>query len=202
MNSFQQYVKWFLVASVVVWGHACVAGVSPIPESFPENGSVALGRIKVELIGPSSRWYEPEVRFIELYNPTLEMRFRIDIETDKSLFVISLPEGDYHITRVQIGEGAFRGMAELTASFHLDADALNYLGTWTFGVGSPYYDRDIMLTVSSEMVQAIAEAKMIYQDLPSRPITSNLASPAKSQTRLFEVTPYPRMRWFQRRTTS
>lgn len=163
---------------------------------------MAFGRIKVILSGPSHRWYEPEVRFIELYNQALNRRFRIDVESGESLFAISLPQGDYQLTRVQIREGGFRGMADLDASFHLDPDTVNYLGTWTFAIGSPYYDRDIVLTVSSDMVKTLVEANMIYQEILPRPIRSNLARPSETQTRLFEVTPYPRMRWFQRRTTS
>ncbi|MDA1304760.1 MAG: hypothetical protein O2999_10740 [Nitrospirae bacterium] len=191
-----------MLASLILLAQACVGGLQPVPDTFPEKGSVAFGRIKVVLSGPSHRWYEPEVRFIELYNRTLDKRFRLDVESNESLFAISLPEGDYHLTRVQIMEGGFRGMAELTTSFHLDADTVNYLGTWTFSVGAPFYDRDIVLTVSSDMIQALAEAHMIYQDLSPQTIRSNLAYPAEVQTRLFQVTPYPRVRWFQRQTTS
>ena len=202
MNSLQKYVKWLPVMCLAIIAQACVTVVRPIPTTFPDQGAVAFGQIKVILSGPSHRWYEPEVRFIELYNHALDRRFRIDVESDDSLFAISLPEGDYHLTRVQIREGGFRGMAEFTTAFHLDADTVNYLGTWTFAVGSPYYDRAIVMMVSSDMVKALAQANMIYQDLAPRTITNNLAQPAEDQARLFEVTPYPRVRWFQRRTTS
>ena len=194
--------KWGVLALLALLLQACVSGLHPLPETFPEKGSVAFGRITVMLTGPSNRWYAPEIRFIELYNLTIDKRFRVDVESDDSLFALSLPEGDYRLTRVQIREGGFRGMAELTASFHLDADTVNYLGTWTFAVGSPYYDRDIVFRVSSDMVKALAEANMIYQELAPRNMTSNLAQPAEIQARLIEVTPYPRVRWFQRRTTS
>ena len=201
MMSSQKLGKWLTLACLIFLLPGCVGGLRAIPESFPEHGSVAFGHITVVLGGTSHRWYEPEVQFIEVYNATIDKRFRVDIESDDSLFAVPLPEGDYHLTRVQIGEGGFRGMAELTASFHLDSDVVNYLGRWTLTVGSPFYDRDLMLTVSSEMVKAVAQVHMFYPNVSPRVITTNLAEPPETQARLFEVTPYPRMRWFQRRPT-
>ncbi len=190
-------VLWF---ALVVPG--CMSAIQAAPESFPKEGSVAFGRVKVLLTGPTARWYLPEIRFIELHNHTIDARFRLDIESDESMFAFSLPEGDYQITRVQIREGGFRGMAELTTSFHIDSEKVNYLGTWTFVVAPPYYDRGLVMTVSSDMIETLAEAYVTYKDLQSRSIITNLAHPEKFETRLFEITPYPRIRWFQRRATS
>ena len=186
---------------LILFAHGCVATVQSIPASFPEEGTIAFGRIHIMLAGPTTRWYEPDVRFIELYNQTIGTRIRLDVEAAESLFAFALPEGDYQITRVQIREGGFRGMANLTMSFHIDSDHVNYLGTWTFVVAPPYYDRDLVMTVSSEMVQTLAEANVTYQNIESRPMTTNLPQPSTIKTRLFEMTPYPRVRWFQRRPT-
>jgi len=198
MNLNKNFFIHILLSSLALLVGGCVAALEPIPSSFPREGAVAFGRVKVILTGPTTRWYQPEIQFIELHNQDLDERFRLDIGSKESLFAISLPEGAYKITRVQIREGGFRGMAELSASFHIDSNTVHYLGTWTFEVASPFYNRDLVMTVSSEMIQAVAEASVTFQDFKSRPVTASLAQPESAQVRLYEVMPYPRMRYFRR----
>ena len=202
MASLRQCQESLLALALLLFVQGCVATIPSLPESFPSEGPVAFGRIHVVLTGPTTRWYTPEIRFIELYNHTIDKRFRLEIGSEESLFAASLPAGDYRITRVQITEGGFRGMADLMVSFRIDSDKVNYLGTWTFAVASPYYNRELVLTVSSEMVRTWAEVNMSYQDLQPRMIINNLAQPATIKARLFEVTPYPGVRWFRRHAAS
>lgn len=198
----QKHLKLFAFLTMFLIGQGCMSNIQSKVDSFPDNGTVLFGRIQVVLTGPTTRWYEPRINFIELYNQTIDQRFRVDIESNESLLVFPLPDGDYQLTRVQIGEGGFRGMANLSVVFHIQPDTVNYVGTWKFSVASPFYDRDLALTVSSELVQTLSEAYVVYPDLQNPHITITLPTPTEIQTRLFEVTPYPRVRWFQRRSTS
>lgn len=191
----------FVLFVIFLLGNGCVETLQHVSESFPKEGAVAFGRIKVISSGSMKRWYDPEVRFIELRDQSNDRRFQLEIESAQSLFAFSLPEGKYQITRVQIREGGFRGMAELSASFTIAPEKVNYLGTWTFTVAAPYYDRDIILTVSSELIQTLAETQMTFPQFTSRSMVNNLAQPMKVRSRLFEISPYPRVRWFQRSPT-
>jgi hypothetical protein len=162
------------------------------------GGPVVLGRVQIVLTAPSPRWYAPEVRFFELRNRATEERSRVDIASTDELFVLSLPPGEYELTRVQINEGPFLAMADLGASFSVNPDGVTYLGTWRFMVDSPRTQRMVILTVVPEQAKAQRQLTTQYPGLAGRPFVTVLPTPATSETRLYAVAPYPRYRYFRR----
>jgi len=176
----------------------CAGTRVPLPDAFPATPTVVFGKVRVELSGLTNRWFLPELEFVELLNHDTHKRFRIDFKAKQSLFLMSLPEGYYELVRVQIAEGAFRSMAQLSSSFRIHINKLTYLGTWTFVVAPPYYDRAVTMTVASEFPDTVAEIRAKYPDYPSRVAKSALPSPLSQEARLYEVMPYPRVKYFRR----
>ncbi|MFQ5991580.1 MAG: hypothetical protein ACE5NA_03995, partial [Nitrospiraceae bacterium] len=158
-------------------------------------------RVQTALAGPTTRVYLPELRFIEVYNRTTGGRYRVDVESTDELFFLKLPPGEYEVNRIMIHEGAFQAMANLAPTFQVSGEALNYIGTWRFGVDSPQYGRMVVVTVVSELDQAAAEAIARYPGWSGHPILTQLPEPAISESRLYEVPPYPRIWWFRRHHT-
>ena len=160
---------------------------------------MAFGRIEVSLTGPTNRWYGPAVEFVEVRNRETDQRFRIELQAKRSLFVVSLPAGEYELARVQIGEGPFRGIGYISSAFRIGAtDQATYLGTWKFSVSSPFYYRIVALNVTSELTETVAEMSVAYPDHRLPPVVSALPSPGKDENRLFEMWAYPRVKYFRR----
>lgn len=183
---------------VLAFEGGCGVTYAPLPTAFPAAPTLVFGNIQVKLSGPTNRWFVPQIEFAELYHRDTHERIRIDFKTQQSLFILPLPEGQYELTRVQIAEGGFRSMAQLSSSFRVQNDRMTYVGTWTFEVAPPYYDRAITLTVSSELTNAVAEMQTKYPDHHEHLVQSALPIPATQETRLFEVVPYPRVKYFRR----
>jgi hypothetical protein len=187
------------IAILIIALSGCTSAVDPKPELFPSTGQVAFGRIEVVLSGPTSRWYPPAVGFLEITNRHSGDRYRISVHADKSLFVVSLAPGDYELTRVEITEGAFRGLAQITYPFSIaKTEQATYLGTWKFLVSSPFYYRTLSLTVVSELTNTIDEIEESYSLKIINPVLSDLPQKLVMETRLFEVMPYPRVKYFRR----
>ena len=183
---------------MLTFGSGCAGMQVPLPKAFPATSTVVFGKVLVNLSGPTNRWFVPEIEFAELYNRDLNERIRINFKAQQSLFVLPLPEGHYDLIRVQIAEGAFRSMAQLPLSFQVQNDRITYVGTWTFEVAPPYYDRAITLTVSSELTNAVAEMHRKYPGYQDYLVRNALPIPASQETRLYEVMPYPRVKYFRR----
>lgn len=183
---------------VPAFGAGCGGGYVPLPTAFPDTPTLVFGKVQVNLSGPTNRGFVPVIEFAELYNRDTGEGFRIDFRTNQSLFILPLAEGHYELTRIQIAEGAFRSMAQFSSSFHVQKDRLTYVGTWLFSVAPPYYDRAVTLTVSSEFTKAIEELNAKYPDRPSRVDQSMLPAPQVQETRLYEVMPYPRVKYYRR----
>jgi hypothetical protein len=142
------------------------------------------------------------MRFLELEDRDSKKRVQVGIESPDQNFAISLPPGRYRLTRVQISEGPFLSMAELSMAFTVDASAVTYVGTWRFGVDSPRYGRMVVASVIADQV-ATAEMREFlidrYPDFQGRPIVERLPQPSQAEARLYEVMPYPRYpRYFRR----
>ncbi|MGH7256548.1 MAG: hypothetical protein ACREI3_12325, partial [Nitrospirales bacterium] len=75
---------------------------------------------------------------------------------------------------------------------------VTYLGTWRLGVSSPRYGREVLLSFVEELEETWPIVVDRYPGLRDRPITTVLPNPVLSETRLYEVPPYPRI-WFFRR---
>lgn len=193
-------LRWAGVAFVVLAG--CVTDlpltVAPTEEATP----LVIGRVTTVITGETRRIYDPALRFFELVNRQTQERFRIDIGSDDQQFVLSLPPGKYELNRVQINEGPFMSMAQLSASFALEQGAITYLGTWRLGVDSPRYGRMVVLSMIVDEQDRDQAEQIIKQKYPAHEIpavTTVLPEPTESEARLYEVMPYPRYpRYFQR----
>ena len=179
----------------------CATEVAPLPKSLPDNQPVAFGKVQAFLTGPTNRWYLPQVRFFELKNITTKQRFRVDLKSADSPFFLSLPAGEYELARVQINEGAFRSMAQLSPTFQVSDGGLNYLGKWELKIHPPTYLRLIDISVESDLEEAKAEVLSTHPDLAGLPIVAQLPTPTESESRLVEISPYPRVWWFCRHLT-
>ena len=192
--------RWAGLLWVVLVGSA--TDLPPTVAPTEEATSLVIGRITTVITGETRRIYDPALRFFELVNRQTQERFHVDVQSDDQQFVLSLPPGVYELNRVQINEGSFMSLAQLSASFALERGAIAYLGTWRFGVDSPRYGRMVLLSMTvNERDRALAE-QVIKQGYPAHEIeavVTVLPDPAESEARLYEVTPYPRIpRYVQR----
>jgi hypothetical protein len=154
------------------------------------------------LTGERRRIYEPAVRSFEIQNRRTGERFTVEIQSDDELFILPLAPGDYELIRVQISEGPFLSMAQLTALFSVGPDPITYLGTWRFGVDSPKYGRMVSISMvndEEDRTQAVQSLGLRYPSLDHAVVATVLPDPSEVHTRLFEVMPYPRYpRYFRR----
>ncbi len=129
-------------------------------------------------------------------------RFRVDVESDDQQFVLFLPPGEYELDRVQINEGPFLSMAQLSSSFALEEGAISYLGIWRFGVDSPRYGRMVVVSMipdDQDRLQAEQFIRDKYPDREAQSVVTRLPDPTHSEARLYEVMPYPRYPTYFRR---
>ena len=193
------------IVIAVVIGYAllgCAIMLTPLPDSVPSGQSIALGRVITLLTGPTTRWFTPELRFFEVVNTSSQERFRVDVNSDDTWFVLPVPPGEYELSRLQIAEGAFLGTAGLEPTFRVAEGQVTYIGTWRLGIESPQYDRSVLLSAIEEPQSVVAEAIAQYPSLHDRSVTTDLLTPSTVETRIYEVPPYPRFKWFRRHQTS
>lgn len=199
----------FIQALVFAGGMLCSLGLINCAagglsgQAGPEsNPSLVVGRAFTILTGPTNRWYEPQVKFFELVRRATDERIRVDIESDDTHFLVTLPAGEYELSRVQINEGPFMAMADLQATFEVSADGITYLGTWRFGVESPRHGRMVVVSAvddQDDRVAAERETSARYPDQAGVPFKTVLLAPASMQSRLYEVASYPRVDQYFRR---
>ena len=140
----------------------CATQLLPFVAEPEVNSPLVLGRVLVVVVGETSRAYEPEVRSLEFEAQRTYKRFNVEVKSENRHFVIALPPGDYRLNRVQISEGPFVSMAQVSAAFAVHADGVTYVGTGRFGVDSPRYKRMVawsMLMDSSD--QSMARAFLV-----------------------------------------
>lgn len=190
-----------LVFGMVIPFLGCATEIAPLPASLSAEQTIVFGKVQASLTGPTTRWYTPQVRFFELLNLTTKERFRVDIESADSPFFLALPPGEYELVRLQINEGAFRSMAQLNLTFQVSRGGLNYLGKWEVKIHPPTYLRLVDVSVETDLEDAKAEVLALHPDLTGLPIKSQLPTPKDSETRLVEISPYPRVWWFCRHLT-
>jgi hypothetical protein len=93
-------------------------------------------------------------------------------------------------------------MAELSASFVLKPDVTTFVGTWYFGVDSPRYGRQVVVSMTyDEQDQQRAQqfVKDTYPTLNAKSPVTLVPEPSREEARLYEVMPYPRVsRYFRR----
>ncbi|MGE3153064.1 MAG: hypothetical protein AB7G48_07945 [Nitrospiraceae bacterium] len=170
-------------------------------ERVPPGTAVVVGHVITVLLGPTTRIYNPTLHFFELMNSNTHDRIRVDLSSDDAWFVLPLPVGSYEVTLLQIAEGAFLANAGLNSRFHVE-EGLTFVGTWRLGIESPQYDREVIISVVTDNEVHIREKLAPYYSVIDQSLAFNLLSPATSETRLYEVPPYPRYWWFKRHHTS
>lgn len=190
----------FLVLSAALAG--CATKLGPIPARVTGSETIAFGQVAARLSAPTSRYYTPQIRFLELVNRETDERFRIDVQAAESPLVLAIPAGTYEVSRVMINEGAFQAMANPGPVFQVGAATVTYIGTWTFDIAAPAYNRKITLTVHDELDKAKADLSSRYPVLSTRPITTRLPTPPDSVARLYEKQPYPLIWYFRRHHTT
>jgi hypothetical protein len=140
------------------------------------------------------------MRFLELEDKDSKQRFQVDIESPDRRFAIDLPSGKYRLNRVQISEGPFMSMADLDMTFSVEAGVITHVGTWRFGVDSPRYGRNVIVSIVPEE-QAMARTFLNeqYPAFNESSMVERLPQPSQTEARLYEVMPYPRIsRYFRR----
>ncbi|MEP7152873.1 MAG: hypothetical protein ABI856_14280 [Nitrospira sp.] len=153
------------------------------------------------MTGDQGGRFGPEVRDVELAQWQRGERYKVTIDADDKAFGCFLPDGQYNLTRIQISEGPFLSMAQLSDSFSIGNERIVFVGTWRFGVDSPRYGR--MAPVSMMAEDAIREQtehaiRTQYPTLAGESLIAAIPFPPKMETRLYEVLPYPRYpKYFQ-----
>jgi len=103
---------------------------------------------------------------------------------------------------VQISEGPFMSMADVSMAFSVDAGAITYVGTWRFEVDSSRYGRMVVASVIADQAEAAGVWDFLddrYPTFDGRSMVETLPQPAQMEARLYEVMPYPRYpRYFRR----
>jgi len=190
------------VLLVVLAGGGCATPGPSTQDTLAPGASVVFGRAVTVLLDRSTRRYIPKIGFFEFVNKATQERVRVDLRSDDKLFVLPLPAGEYALSRVQIGEGPFRSMADFEVTFEIGAKQTAYLGTWRFGIDSPRYERMMIVSaVEDQESREEAERQVLdrYPGLAGRPIAILLPTPVSSEARLHEVMPYPYYpRYFRR----
>jgi hypothetical protein len=199
---FRRFCNVLSVVIIILTVWACATTLPSLVDSTQVRDSLVVGHVLTALTGDRSRRYLPQMRFLELEEQDSHKRFQVEIESPDQHFVIDLPHGTYRLTRVQISEGPFLSMAELSMAFTVDASAVAYVGTWRFGVDSPRYGRMVVASVNADQAARAEMWELLidrYPDFQGCPIVERLPQPSQAEARLYEVMPYPRYpRYFRR----
>ena len=164
--------------------------------------TLVVGHVVTLLTGELQRIYTPALRSFEVINTDSHERFKVEVQSEDEYFSLSLPPGHYELNRVQISEGPFLSMAQLSAAFVIQSEVMTFLGTWRFGVDSPKYGRQIAVSMiydEQDEERAQQFLKDAYPTFQAKSLVTMLPQPSHEETRLFEVMPYPRYsRYFRR----
>lgn len=195
-------VQGVLLLIVVMGVGGCVTQLPALTDPNEVTGSLAVGRVVTVLTGDRSRRFLPAVRFLEVEDQASHKRFQVEINSPDRYFAANLPPGQYRLIRVQITEGPFMSMADVSMTFPVDATAITHVGTWRFGVESPRYGRMLRVSVvadQAEMEKAQDFLHAQYPLLEGSSMVETLPQPISIEARLYEVMPYPRYpRYFRR----
>ncbi len=191
-----------LLGIVVGMSMGCVLQLGAYPAQENLKGPLVFGHIHMWQEKPSGRIFLPELASLEFITNDGQKRYRLDIQAASSYFFLPLDPGYYHVTRVFIQEGGFRSSAAISLAFEVPDQGVVYLGAWRFQIDSPNFTREVEVRISAEPVQALVELRVRYPSLSRNVVVSNLAEPSLLRSRLYEITPYPRFRWFNRHNST
>jgi hypothetical protein len=187
---------------ICLMGSGCTTDLPLKVAEADVSGALVVGRVVTVITGESQRIYAPTLRSFEVVNTESQERFKVDVQSAEEYFSFSLPAGRYELNRLQISEGPFLSMAQLSSSFALRPEAMTFLGTWRFGVDSPKYGRQVVVSmIQDERDQERAQQfiKDTYPTLKAGTLVVQIPEPSQDVARLFEVMPYPRYsRYFRR----
>lgn len=193
---------WQSLGAICMTLSGCATDLPVTVAELDVSGTLVVGRAVTTITGQSQRVYPPELRSFEVINTESEKSYKIYVKSEDEYFSFSLPPGRYTINRVQISEGPFLSMAQLTGIFVLEPDVVTFLGTWRFGVDSPKYGRQVMVSIihdEQDHQRAQQFVKDSYPTFDARPMVILIPEPSHEQVRLFEVMPYPNYaRYFRR----
>ena len=195
---FQGSLLGLLVGSM----SGCATELPSLVNPDQVTGSLVVGRVLTVLTGETSRRYPPGVRFFELEEQTSQKRFQVEVKSRDQYFAVDLSPAEYRLNRVQISEGPFVSMDDVSMAFSVDAGAITYVGTWRFEVDSPRYGRMVVASVIADQAEAAGVWDFLddrYPTFDGRSMVETLPQPAQMEARLYEVMPYPRYpRYFRR----
>ena len=198
----RQQRRWLSLGALCLILSGCATELPVTVAEADVSGTLVVGRVVTIITGESQRIYAPELRSFEVINTESQERFRVDVQSADEYFSLSLPPGHYDLSRVQISEGPFLSMAQLSASFALKPDVMTFLGTWHFGVDSPKYGRQVVVSMTHDVQdqeRARQFVKNTYPTFNARSPVMLVPEPAHEEARLFEVMPYPRILGYFRR---
>jgi hypothetical protein len=199
---FRQHRRWLALGAFCLVLSGCITELPVTVAQSDVSGTLVVGRVVTIITGESQRIFSPELRSFEVINKLSQERFKVIVQSKDEYFSLSLPAGPYELNRLQISEGPFLSMAQLSASFVLKPDVLTFLGTWNFGVDSPKYGRQVVVFMTyDEQDQERAQqfVKDTYPAFGARAPVMLIPEPSHEEARLYEVMPYPRIVGYFRR---
>ena len=198
----RQHQPWLSLGLLCLVFSGCATELPVRVAEADVSGTLVVGRVVTIITGEAQRIYAPELRSFEVINTESQERFKVDVQSKDGYFSLSLPPGHYELNRLQISEGPFLSMAQLSASFVLKPDVMIFLGTWRFGIDSPKYGRQVVVSMihdQRDQERAQQFVKDTYPTLQERSLAMLIPEPSHEVARLFEVMPYPRYsRYFRR----
>ncbi|MEO8341525.1 MAG: hypothetical protein ABI604_17790 [Nitrospirota bacterium] len=198
----RQYRWWLSIGALCLTLSGCATELPVMVAAADISGTLVVGRVVTNITGEMQRIYAPELRSFEVINMENQERFKIDVQSADEYFSLALPPGTYELSRVQISEGPFLSMAQLSASFVLKPNMVTFLGTWYFGVDSPKYGRQVVVSMTHDehdQERARQFVKDTYPAYNARAPVMLIPEPSHEEVRLYEVMPYPRILGYFRR---
>jgi len=198
----RQHQRWLSIGALCLILSGCATELPVIVAAADVSGTLVVGRVVTNITGEVQRIYAPELRSFEVINTENQERFKVDVQSADEYFSLSLPPGNYELSRVQISEGPFLSMAQLSAGFALKPNVMTFLGTWHFGVDSPKYGRQVVVSMAydeQDHERAQQFVKDTYPTVNARSPVMLVPEPSHEEARLYEVMPYPRILGYFRR---
>lgn len=187
--------------SLVLLG-GCTATVVTQQDLPPVGTRLVFARMLTVLTDRPGRVYDPALRFFEVRHRESGERYRVDVGADEKFLAFPLPPGEYEFTRLQISEGPFLSMADLSMVFQVGREGATYLGRWRLGVQSPRYGRKVLVSMARTDQGQGEDVRALIEDDPERQsmsVTVAEVRPTEAESRLYEVMPYPRYPTYFRR---
>ena len=178
-----------------------LSGCLSVPGSSLQDSRMrplAFGSIHVATDGPHPRMFPTMLRFFSLTNEDTGERFRVDVHSDSDVFSLRLAVGNYVVDRVQFNAGPFMAESHVRLNVRVPDGKAVYLGAWEFTVDTPRTIRRVRIRILEGEPEF---PKALSADIVSNamPIETALPEPDTFETRVFQVAPLPKVKYFYRR---